>query len=86
VYSHCSNSFIVALQTAYPEHSQIWKEYKQKGYWKDVENQRLFFDQIVKKLNIQTQEDWQGKYSEIIEAGGNFVNVHYNGSLVKGNL
>jgi hypothetical protein len=58
---------------------------KRPGYWKDVKNQRAFFDSVQKELNIQTLEDWYSvPVSKIIKLGGYFVANHYNSSLLKG--
>lgn len=29
-----------------------------RGYWTKLQNQRNFFDQLAKKLNIEKQDDW----------------------------
>ncbi len=31
---------------------------KQRGYWKNISNQRAFMDALAKKLNIKYQEEW----------------------------
>jgi hypothetical protein len=76
----------VALAVAYPEHK--WRvphrHYKPHGYWKDVDNQRKFLDQLASKLNIQRPEDWYSVPSAtIFKEGGNFVYTIYKG-LVPG--
>jgi hypothetical protein len=75
-----------ALQSVYPEHSKIWKEYKGKGYWKDLQNQRAFFDSLAVKLNIQKPEDWYNIQGSSLwkEKGGHFIKNHYNSSLIAG--
>lgn len=42
-----------------------------RKWWLSVENQRVFYEYLAKKLNIQTDEDWyQVSKAQIVEAGG----------------
>jgi hypothetical protein len=75
----------VALQAIYPEAQQIWQTYTHRGFWKNVKNQRDFFDQLATKWNIQKPEDWvRVTTAMVLKKGGNFINSLYNGSLVRG--
>jgi hypothetical protein len=89
--------FNVGLQGVYPEHQHIWKTWQDQhaklkerghkpyGYWKDVTNQRKFFDRLAIKLNIQKQDDWYRVTRPIAVAeGGHFINSYYKGSLIRG--
>jgi hypothetical protein len=73
-----------ALQSVYPEHK--WTDLKvTHGYWKDGQNQRLFFDKLAPKLGVHRPEDWAKVTTKsVIEEGGSFVTNYYNGSLIKG--
>jgi hypothetical protein len=79
------------LKAVYPE--QEWKgvqpriAFKPKGYWRDIKNQRAFFDQLAKKLDISKPADWYHISAETVQKlGGAFVHYQYNDSLVKGKL
>jgi hypothetical protein len=77
----------VALCTVYPEHD--WKQPKNapSGHWKEISNQKLFFDQLAPTLNIQSLEDWQSvNVKTVIEKGGWFITNYYNGSLIQGTI
>jgi hypothetical protein len=73
------------LQANYPEHTEIWQVHRQRGYWKQIEHQRSFFEKMATKLNIQKPEDWLN-VSKVTAAkeGGHFIHSIYNGSLLKG--
>jgi hypothetical protein len=62
-----------ALQTVFPDVDwKIWK-FKQvsSGFWKDIQNQRKFFLDAQKELNIQSPEDWyKVTTSQIAKLGG----------------
>jgi hypothetical protein len=51
---------IKALQVSFPETN--WKTWNfesvSKGFWNTIENQRSFFLQLEKQLNIKNFEDW----------------------------
>jgi hypothetical protein len=58
---------------------------KPVGYWQDTKNQRAFFDELAKKLNIKSVEEWRKvSYDTFIKEGGGFVNRYYKGSILKG--
>jgi hypothetical protein len=87
---HVILTVIKALQAAYPEHQDVWtispKIGKPSGYWKDINNQRAFFDQLASQLDIQKPEDWHRiTASMVIEKGGRFIKKYYGESLSKGN-
>jgi hypothetical protein len=53
--------------------------YKPHGYWKDIKNQRVFFDDLATKLNIQTPIEWlQVTRKKVTEEGGSFLFNYYN--------
>jgi hypothetical protein len=76
------------LRFAYPElefREESKPEIKPAGYWNDINNQRTFFDDLAKSLNIQKPEDWNNvSLRTVLEKGGYFVNSIYKGSLPKG--
>jgi hypothetical protein len=62
-----------------------YKEYKPYGYWKDIQNQKEFFDQLAVKYNVQKPEDWNKVTAEMaLKEGGNFIIKYYHGSIRKG--
>jgi hypothetical protein len=74
----------LALSVCYPEHSFQFGR-KRVGHWKDITNQRAFFDQLASKLNIHKLEDWcHVNVKTVVQQGGSFVFYHYNGSLLRG--
>jgi hypothetical protein len=85
IYTLNTLSHVLALQAVYPEFTPAeWKS-KPRGYWKDKENQKAFFEQLASKLNIQKPEDWHLVTKQTIkDEGGSFVDKYYNYSLVKG--
>jgi hypothetical protein len=57
-----------------------------RGYWKDKENQKKFFDQLAIKWNIQKPADWNKvTYDMVLKEGGSSIVYYYNGSLKEGN-
>jgi hypothetical protein len=77
-----------ALQAIYPEHQHIWKNWKQHKphkYWKSIENQRLFFDQLANKFGVVRPEDWYRVTGRMVmEEGGHFLSTNYKSSIVRG--
>ena len=60
-----NNSPSTALIAAYPEHNWLLWKFKSvpKGYWKEASNLRSFFDDLGKRIGIQTLDDWYHKLS-----------------------
>jgi hypothetical protein len=76
---------LIALNAVYPEHK--WEYIEPKAYWSDKDNQRFFFDQLAKTLNIKKPEDWYHvRVKTVIKHGGYFVSNYYTGSLIRGIL
>jgi hypothetical protein len=60
---------------------------KPKGYWKDINNQRAFFDEMASKHNLHNPRDWAAvSWETLLKEGGYFVSQYYKGSLLKGKL
>jgi len=82
-----ANSPIRTLKTIYPDHN--WEEWKftqvPANFWKDMNNQRSFFESLAKKLNIKGQEDWyRVSFQDISENGGlGLLSQHYGSSPSK---
>jgi hypothetical protein len=52
-----NRSVASALESVYPDF--LWnKQAAGRGYWAYVKNQRSYFDELAKRLNIQTHEEW----------------------------
>ncbi len=65
-----------------------WQPHKFKtsrGYWKDKNNHKQFFDQLAKDWNFQSMDDWyKVTVHDVYDHGGStLLNKYYNGSLVK---
>jgi hypothetical protein len=85
--SKYNNSVIKTLQAIYPEHQHVWHNYKPRGYWKDLHNQKKFLDSLMLKWNINKPEDWFNiTTAMVLKEGGSFIRSYYDGSLVKGNV
>jgi hypothetical protein len=60
-------------------------EHKPNGYWRDINNQRLFFEKLAHKLNIQNPADWlKVPRKTILAGGGSFIHRYYNSSITQG--
>jgi hypothetical protein len=58
---------------------------KQPGYWKSIENQKAFFDELAIKWNIQKVDDWNNvSTAMVLKEGGNFLTHYYHGSVRRG--
>lgn len=83
---HYGGSLKKALETVYPEYYwKIW-EFASVGpnYWKDIENQRLYFDHISKDhLSITHYEQWYDRIGEDLHpyGGQGLLSSHYQDSL-----
>jgi hypothetical protein len=54
------------------------------GYWKDLSNQRQFFDQVATELSLKSLEDWyKVKQEDVIKRGGSTLLSHYYGGSLK---
>lgn len=55
---------------------------KPPGFWRKIENQRNFFNELARKLSIKTPSDWGQFTSEVVAAnGGRTISSRYHGSL-----
>ncbi len=75
----------IALQAIYPEHkwdeSKFWKS---RHYWTDMKNQKEFFLQLSKTLNITTTEGWYKITSTTLQQhGATGLLEKYEGSICK---
>jgi hypothetical protein len=60
------------------------RQIKPKGFWTLVQ-QRLFWMELERKLNIQKPEDWYTVTVEkAVRMGANFITRQYNGSMIRG--
>lgn len=51
-------------------------------FWNNLNHQRKFFEEVAKKLNIKTKDDWYRINSEDLHsAGAQGVLLHYKNSL-----
>ncbi len=66
--------FSKAIQRLYPDYPWFWKE---------VENQRKFFDTLVQHLKLENYSQWYNyERSDISQISGNILlDYHYSGSL-----
>jgi hypothetical protein len=56
---------------------------KKRGYWKNEDNHRLYFDWLFKRLNLHSMDDWYSvKLQTVMEHGGSgFMGSYYHKSL-----
>jgi hypothetical protein len=53
--------------------------------WKDIPNQRKFFEQYAKELKFRNISEFQSLSTDkIVKLGGSFVLSEYNGSIFEG--
>lgn len=47
-----------------------------------IDQQRVFFDKLAKKLDIKLPDDWKKlTFRKIIKEGGHFLSSHYRNSI-----
>jgi len=80
-----NSSIFETLKAIYPEITWYPWQFKNETtpeFWKELANQKLFFDWFGEKFNLQTPEDWyEVTKDEIIENGGKLLLQQYDGSL-----
>lgn len=76
--SLCLHDLEISWNKAWFQHLPLQK----KGYWRDKQNQRNFFDALQKELSIQNPEDW-GKITrlQLKKSGASTLINHYYPSL-----
>ena len=76
-----SNDMKLLLSTIYPHHNwnfNILIKLNSIGYFKSIENQQKFMDDLFKKLELKSIEDWNKvSMSSIINNGGKNLLYHY---------
>ena len=89
---HYGGSLSSALESIYPGYVRPPESdaesglRKARGHWKDVNNQRTFFDQAAKQLGISSSnpEEWYKVSKEdIIKLGGSGILQYYQNSFTK---
>lgn len=54
------------------------------GYWKDLNNQRAFFDKVASLCGVQQLSDWSSiTVKHVLQCGGGTLLKYYNGSLLQ---
>eukprot|EP01122_Echinamoeba_exundans_P013192 TRINITY_DN5720_c0_g1_i1.p1 TRINITY_DN5720_c0_g1~~TRINITY_DN5720_c0_g1_i1.p1 ORF type:complete len:311 (+),score=40.76 TRINITY_DN5720_c0_g1_i1:75-1007(+) len=85
IQNYCGGSFVNALKETYPAHE--WQEWRfakvPKGFWKDLDNRKRYFNWVGQQLKLQTREDWYGvTYNQVAGLGANgILQSQYNSSL-----
>jgi hypothetical protein len=76
----------LALASVYPEHKwNATKTHKPSKYWKDINSQRNYFDNLAVKFRIHEPSDWYSMSTAVVKKmGGTFISRSYGGSLLKG--
>ena len=81
------NDYKALLSAIYPHHN--WNidrlKYKPIHYWKSIENQRKFLDQLFVKLQLKDLSDWLviNKQKVITENGGSTLLKYYKNDIQK---
>eukprot|EP01121_Diplochlamys_sp_Union-15-3_P001783 TRINITY_DN11551_c0_g1_i1.p1 TRINITY_DN11551_c0_g1~~TRINITY_DN11551_c0_g1_i1.p1 ORF type:complete len:459 (+),score=59.77 TRINITY_DN11551_c0_g1_i1:87-1463(+) len=87
LYYYYNGSVVEALLSIYPQYQWKMWNFKQVpyNYWQNVDNHRLFFDDLGKSLGIKVQEDWYKiTQKSIVNHGGKYLLArYYNGSPVQ---
>jgi hypothetical protein len=61
-------------------------ERREFGYWRNIDHQRKFFDNLARKWNILEPKDWISiRAKDVIKEGGSFLSLYYKSSLLRGN-
>ena len=69
------------LKEMYPNHEWKATDFTRapRLYWKDIKNQREFFDDLAKKFNITNPKDWSNvSYRDVVNAGGGRLLRYYS--------
>jgi hypothetical protein len=74
---------INVLKTLYPDFD--WKtKYKSRSYWKSLDNQRVFLNQIRSSLGMKNLNDWKNIFNvQFYKAGAGILLDMYGGSFIK---
>lgn len=70
--NHYNNSPVQAITAIYPDYTWLlWKFHQTpKGFWPDINNQRLFFNWMGEKLNIKHMDGWRNvSLAEVYKLG-----------------
>lgn len=85
LHHYYSDSLFQALRDIYPTHD--WAPWKfartPRGYWKDIENQRIYFDWLKKQLGYKNMEDWYNLSKDLVNEneGSALLHRYYSGSV-----
>jgi hypothetical protein len=76
IQNYCGGSFVKALKQSYSFHE--WHEWRfakvPKGFWKDHDNRKRYFDWVGQRLNVKTFDDWYGvTYDQVARLGANGI-------------
>lgn len=77
------SSYQVALQTVYPEFSWYFWLFPTvpDDFWDDIKNQRSYFEWLMDKLQIDEEELYHLKRSDVTKTGGRTVLLMHDNSL-----
>jgi hypothetical protein len=83
---HYNDSMYQALTSIYPEYKWLPWRFRAcpRGYWNDINNQRMFMDHVATVLNIQKPEDWYSVTSlDLVKQGGSTLVIRYDQNIKK---
>jgi hypothetical protein len=81
--SYFGGSLANILREVYPK--EPWLPVHGHGYWKDVQNQRNFFENVREQLGLSIDDLYTTPKDTLMKAGAaSFIVKYYNGNLKKG--
>ena len=81
-YSNKLQNLLLSIYPNYPWNFHSPDKFNSYSYFKSIENQRKFMENLFIKLKLNSLDDWKSiSKSKIIEHGGKSLILHYNGDL-----
>ena len=79
-----NNDRVEMMKSIYPSHRWSLPDDQSKDYFKSVDNQRRFLDDLFIKLKLKAKDDWMDvAKKKIIKEGGGKVMREYGGDMKK---
>ena len=80
--AHYHNNYYELLTSLYPNYPFDFQTKKQKGYWKSLDNQRLFMTSLFHTLKLTKLDDWKTvSLVTIRQHGGRGILAQHNDNL-----
>ncbi len=84
ILQHYGSSLFKALASVYPQHTWDSNRFTPSRTW-TMQEQKIFFDELARKLNIKSPGDWYNvRQTDLIKNGGRSILYRHNNSLIAG--